>query len=143
MPSLKLESEREGLSLADRFKVPRGDNYRHEDREAEYTQEGTGLKGVTSTSSSTGSLGSWVEVSEWGSRPAVRVQVGLFSGAPSDSLLEGLQALLPRSIPARDSANISLTSTFRDISDVVAAEPSTSSFNEVSFVRIAELDLGW
>lgn len=97
------------------------------------------------TASSIGSFGSWVEVSEVGSRPAVRVQVGLFSGCPSDSLLEGLQALLPKdSFEASGSMGCSLVSPFDEEQEAGTAGVSrASSFNEQSFVRMAEPDLGW
>jgi len=105
--------------------------------------EQDGLDNVAN--SSLGSLGSWVEVSEVGSRPAVRVHVGLFSGMPSESLLEGLQVLLPRDAP-NNSSEVPLMSAFDDAIDSPgrqSGDSTTSFFNEESFLRIAEADLGW
>lgn len=91
--------------------------------------------------SSTGSLGSWVEVSRFGPCPAVRVQVGMISDIPSDSLLEGLQALLPLEGTATSgSKGCSPSSFFRDESEGEAGERSMSSMDEESFVRMASVD---
>lgn len=110
--------------------------------ELKLVQAGQGLQGVRINS--TGSFGSWVEVSEVGSRPAVLVQIGLFSEIPSDSLLEGLQALLPGGgFATADSRRHSLTSACYDGTEVEGEGVTASSFNEESFVRVAEADLAW
>ncbi|KAI0694228.1 hypothetical protein BC835DRAFT_1021308 [Cytidiella melzeri] len=82
-----------------------------------------------------GSFDSWVEVSEPGSRPAVRVLVGLISGIPSPSLSEASQTLLPQDCLDDRSPSFSPSLSEEDI--------TTSSFNEQSFIRMAEADLGW